>query len=159
MGGKRREGERRGEERRGRERRGEDRRGEERMGGRERTRDWVWQRCEHTGHAQIGKGHDSTCRLSPAGSTLCTAMLFWLGSLHPPPPPHPVTPHRHTLPANQPHKIQLGSSSPSHRGTRSNSRGDRPTASSSRPKCHGFGESAGARAQGPGLMETPNSLL
>lgn len=30
----------------------------------------------------------------------------------------------------------------------------------SHPKCHGFGESRGAWAgEGPGLMETPNSLL
>ncbi|KAK5865963.1 hypothetical protein PBY51_020193 [Eleginops maclovinus] len=49
----------------------------------EGTRDWAWQRWQRTGHAHIGKGHDSTCRLSPAGSTLCTAMLFWLGALYP----------------------------------------------------------------------------
>ncbi len=60
----------------------EDERGKksERERGGEGTRDWVWQRCERTGHAHIRRGHDSTCRLSPAGSTLCTAMLFWLGA-------------------------------------------------------------------------------
>lgn len=42
------------------------------------SRDGAWQRCELNGHAHIRRGHDSTRRLSPAGSILCAAMLFWL---------------------------------------------------------------------------------
>lgn len=46
--------------------------------GKEGTSDGAWQWWELNGHAHIRRGHDSTCRLSPAGSILCAAMLFWL---------------------------------------------------------------------------------
>ena len=94
-----------------------------------RTSDGAWRWCELNGHAHIRRGHDSTRRLSPAGSILSAAMLFWLLFSR-----HTHT-HRHTLIHGQWYTY-------------------------SHPKCHGFGESWAVWAdEGPGLMETPNSLL
>lgn len=68
-----------GRERAGREgggRRTDGVREDVRMG--EETRAEVWQLLERTGHRlSSGGGHDSTCRLIPAGSTCRAAMLFW----------------------------------------------------------------------------------
>lgn len=111
----------------------EDERGRksERERGGQGSRDWVWQRCERTGHAHIRRGHDSTCRLSPAGSTLCTAMLFWLPF---------SSAHTRTRTDKQ---IQLPLSSlphsPSLRLISRHTLTHRQTHTSSHPKCHGFG--------------------
>lgn len=119
--------------------------------GRKRSRDGVWQPSECAGLTHIRRGHDSTCRLSPAGSTLGSAMLFWLGT----PPPTPTPTHRHICMGTQSYdQIQLPPpiwfshliSRHTHRHTRSH------------PKCHVFGEHWPGR-RGPGLMETLKSLL